>query len=111
MVINEAMASGLPVIVSNHCGCALDLVHQGVNGFTFDPYDIKDLNNLLQQFSCMAPESLAEMGREGQNIVDEVASPERFRDGFEAAAKVALSRPVPKAPHITRLLLDILSLW
>jgi len=110
LVVNEAMASGLPVIVSNHCGCALDLVHEGVNGFTFDPYDTMDLNKLMQQFSCMSPESLAEMGQEGYHIVNLFASPASFRKGFEAAAKVALERPVPEVSLISRLLLEILCL-
>ena len=35
LVVNEAIASGLPVIVSNRCGCAPELVNG--NGFTFDP--------------------------------------------------------------------------
>ena len=37
LVVNEAMASGLPVMVSSACGCAEDLVHDGQNGFIFDP--------------------------------------------------------------------------
>lgn len=37
LVVNEAMACGLPVIVSNRCGCVPDLVHHGQNGFVFDP--------------------------------------------------------------------------
>lgn len=39
--INEAMASGRPVVVSKKVGCAVDLVEEGVNGFYFD------LNNPL----------------------------------------------------------------
>ncbi len=35
LVINEATASSLPVIVSNRCGCAQELVKEGRNGFTF----------------------------------------------------------------------------
>ena len=45
LVVNEAMASGLPVLVSQNCGCALDLVSPGLNGWIFDPmnqYDIAD---------------------------------------------------------------------
>ena len=110
LVVNEAMASGLPVIVSNRCGCASDLVQEGVNGFTFDPYDTTDLNKLLQQFSSMSLESLAEMGQEGYNIVNAFARPESFGKGFESAAKVALKRPVPKTSFISRLLLEILCL-
>lgn len=37
LVVNEAMACGLPVIVSDRCGCVPDLVHDGQNGFVFDP--------------------------------------------------------------------------
>ncbi len=44
------MASGLPVLVSNRCGCAPDLVQEGVNGFTFDPYNIEQLAQLMLSF-------------------------------------------------------------
>src|SRR6185312_5511354 len=33
--INEAMACGRAVLVSDSCGAAPDLVEEGVNGFTF----------------------------------------------------------------------------
>ena len=47
LVVNEAMAAGLPVIVSERCGCAPDLVENGRNGFTFDPYDVDALTHLM----------------------------------------------------------------
>lgn len=43
LVVNEAMASGLPVIVSRGAGCAEDLVLDGENGFTFQPGDTTTL--------------------------------------------------------------------
>ena len=39
LVVNEAMASGLPVLVSRQCGCAPELVAHGTNGYQFDPND------------------------------------------------------------------------
>ena len=33
LAVNEAMAAGLPVVVSRQVGCAVDLVADGVNGF------------------------------------------------------------------------------
>ncbi|MHB9073695.1 MAG: glycosyltransferase [Desulfobaccales bacterium] len=51
LVVNEAMASGLPVLVSKACGCAPDLVQGGVNGFTFDPYDVADMAQLMHYIS------------------------------------------------------------
>lgn len=50
LVVNEAMACGLPVIVSNRCGCVPDLVHDGQNGFVFDPDEPKELVRQLTAF-------------------------------------------------------------
>jgi glycosyltransferase involved in cell wall biosynthesis len=51
LVVNEAMASGLPVLVSRACGCAQDLVQEGINGFTFDPYDVEEIAKLMIRMS------------------------------------------------------------
>lgn len=51
LVVNEAMAAGLPVLVSEKCGCYPDLVKDGVNGFGFDPYDEFALSHLMQHYS------------------------------------------------------------
>ncbi len=37
LVVNEALASGLPVVVSSRCGCAEELVQEESNGFIVDP--------------------------------------------------------------------------
>ena len=50
LVVNEAMASGLPVLVSDRCGCAADLVQEGRNGFTFDPCNVEQLAQLMSRF-------------------------------------------------------------
>lgn len=50
LVVNEAMACGLPVIVSERCGCVTDLVHPGENGFVFDPAQPAQLTQHLVQF-------------------------------------------------------------
>ena len=54
LVVNEAMAAGLPVIVSERCGCAPDLVREGVNGLTFDPCDVAELAGLMERVAAMA---------------------------------------------------------
>jgi len=50
LVVNEALVCGLPVIVSDRCGCVPDLVHDGENGFVFDPDSPEQLTNLLLRF-------------------------------------------------------------
>ena len=50
LVVNEAMACGLPVLVSDRCGCVTDLVHHGQNGFVFSPDQPDQLTHYLLQF-------------------------------------------------------------
>ena len=47
--VNEAMCFSLPVIVSETCGCAPDLVKNGINGFTFQEGDIGALRNAMEK--------------------------------------------------------------
>lgn len=48
LVVNEAMACGLPVLVSSRCGSAADLVREDVNGYTFDPLSVDELASRMQ---------------------------------------------------------------
>jgi len=48
LVVNEAMASGLPILASNRCGCYPDIVHDARNGFSFDPYKEDELFALMK---------------------------------------------------------------
>ncbi len=51
LVVNEAMACGLPVLVSQKCGAAGDLVLPGVNGYVFDPLDVESMRHLLARLA------------------------------------------------------------
>lgn len=48
LVAIEAMASGLPVLVSRNCGCYPDAVREGVNGHSFDPDSPDGLHSLMR---------------------------------------------------------------
>jgi glycosyltransferase involved in cell wall biosynthesis len=54
LVVNEAMASGLPVAVSINVGCANTLVGENQNGFTFDPLDANTLAEKLIGFHMLS---------------------------------------------------------
>jgi glycosyltransferase involved in cell wall biosynthesis len=49
LVVNESLSSGTPVIVSDACGCAPDLVRRGVSGYAFSPGDSGQLESLLRR--------------------------------------------------------------
>jgi glycosyltransferase involved in cell wall biosynthesis len=68
LVVNEAMACGLPVIVSDRCGCAIDLVKYGQNGFTFSPDNQEELSSLLLKFMNNEVDS-EQMGLVSQRII------------------------------------------
>jgi glycosyltransferase involved in cell wall biosynthesis len=50
LIVNEALAAGAPVLVSNRCG-AHELVRNSLNGYTFDPHDHAHLAELLVDLS------------------------------------------------------------
>jgi|UPI000687025A glycosyltransferase involved in cell wall biosynthesis len=107
LVVNEAMASGLPVLVSNRCGCAPDLVEDGRNGFLFDPYDPSTLADAMYQLAAENTDR-ASMGRESQKIVSRW-SPERFAEGLSAATRAALAAARPRPNLVDSAVLQLLS--
>ena len=51
LVVNEAMAAGLPILVSERCGCVPELCHDGINGYSFDPFNVEQLAELMLKMS------------------------------------------------------------
>ena len=49
LVVNEAMATGLPAVVSDHVGCGPDLVTSGETGETHRTGDVADLARALER--------------------------------------------------------------
>jgi len=103
LVVNEAMASGLPVLVSNRCGCAADLVKEGVNGWTFDPTNEEQIADLMLRISCDEDGRL-KMGKKSQEIIAEWG-PDRFASGVKSAVDTALAAPRKKVGLLDRMIL------
>jgi glycosyltransferase involved in cell wall biosynthesis len=107
LVVNEAMASGLPVLISNSCGCAQDLVQDGVNGFTFDPTDVHQLAGLMASLSAFQSFRVSEFGAASRAIISDWG-PERFAQGMKAAAECALKAGPKQAMLVDRVWLAIM---
>lgn len=106
LVVNEAMAAGLPVLVSNRCGCATDLVEDGRNGFLFAPEDVEQLAQAMCRIASPATD-LESLGRESRVIVGHWG-PSAFAQGLAAAVETAIRLPVPMATALDRVLLKYL---
>lgn len=65
--VNEAMVSSLAVLVSDKCGCSLDLVQEGKNGYIFKAGEI---NGLIDGMEKMMHDNLTEeMGKVSKKII------------------------------------------
>jgi 1,2-diacylglycerol 3-alpha-glucosyltransferase len=106
LVVNEAMAGGLPVLVSSRCGCAPDLVHPGRNGFTFDPLDTSSLIQLLRQISTVDCDRTA-MGNASREIIQHW-SPQLFAANLRRAVDIALKIPRCETALWNRLIIQLL---
>lgn len=89
LVVNEAMAAGLPVLVSDRCGCFEDLVLEGINGFGFDPENKEQLTDLMLKMSSGAVDLLAMKQISLQHI--QKYSPDYFARGLKEAVNYALN--------------------
>ncbi|HUT59597.1 MAG TPA: glycosyltransferase [Phycisphaerae bacterium] len=95
-VVNEAMACGLPVVVSGAAGCAADLVEEGGNGWRCDPSSPSEMAQTLVRM-CMVPLAQRQaMGLRSRQIVAKWDL-YRYAEGLWKAATVALDRSARRA--------------
>ena len=106
LVVNEAMASELPVLVSQPCGCAIDLVKEGENGYTFVSSNASVLTELLLKISLMDSSSRKKMGQRSRSIISDWGA-ERFAGGFRSAAEAALQAPAKGAKTLAMVVLEV----
>ena len=106
LVVNEAMAAGLPVLVSDRCGCAADLIHDGENGFTFHPRDTSKLAELICNLHGSA-ELCRKLSSNSLKIIDGW-TPSGFASGLQRAVECALKVGPRRVSVFHRVLLSIL---
>lgn len=68
LVVNEGMLCGLPVLVSNICGCSLDLVKNNKNGYIINPLELNDISEKI--FEILYNRDHIEMGKESLKIMN-----------------------------------------
>jgi len=107
LVVNEAMAAGVPILISERCGCAQDLVIDGQNGYQFSPFDIGDMAHVLVRFSRLSDDGCRAMGLTSKQIISDWG-PDRFAQGLYVAAGQATQDQTPSRNWIAQQLLNLL---
>jgi glycosyltransferase involved in cell wall biosynthesis len=84
LVVNEAMASKLPIIISDAAGCAEDLVQDGWNGLKFVSGDTNQLSVLMKNIASDEQQRCS-MGTRSYDRI-QLYSPEICANGIATAA-------------------------
>ena len=87
LVVNEAMACGMPVIVSNKCGSAFDVVKENQNGYTFDPYKVEELTNVFNKF-VEESDKIVPFGKKSKEIIKRFSPEQVAEEMYEGFKKV-----------------------
>jgi len=70
LAINEAMASSKPVLISDKCGAAEDLVQNGINGYTFESNNIQSMISKME-LVITQKDQLEIMGKQSYAIIQD----------------------------------------
>jgi len=107
LVVNEAMACGLPVLVSTRCGCSTELVVESRNGHLFHPDHPHILAKQMLSLSTMPNEVLAEMGEASTRIISQWGV-DRFATSMQAVVESGLRLGPRAVSRLERALLALL---
>jgi glycosyltransferase involved in cell wall biosynthesis len=88
LVVNEAMICQMPVLVSDKCGSAYDLVKEGQNGYTFSPYSVEELIEKMQLICPKTDEDLKQMGEKSKEIIQQFSPQNVAFEMYEGFKKV-----------------------
>lgn len=71
VVVNEAMACGLPLVLSSQVGAGFDLLQEGenLNGFSFKSESSEDLAQVLARMSELSISQLQAMGQASERLI------------------------------------------
>ncbi len=89
VVVNEALASGLPVLGSVYSQAVEELIQDGMNGWRFRPDDDADVIRALSEVFSLAPGELGAMRSRCRESIDAVTP---------GATAAALARAITNSP-------------
>ena len=88
LVVNEAMACGIPAVVSDAVGCAPDLIEPGLTGATYPVGNVHALANAIQSVLRLDEGTVRRQLAEKM----EIYSPVHAAEGIIQGARTLMSR-------------------
>jgi glycosyltransferase involved in cell wall biosynthesis len=100
LVVNEALAVGVPVILADNCGARDQLVRTGVNGYVIEPDNVAGLAHFMRLLDT----DEAEWARLAVNsgAFRALAGTEHFVEGVEGVLAVLSRRPTARDRSLDR---------
>jgi glycosyltransferase involved in cell wall biosynthesis len=89
LVVNEAMAAGLPVLGSTYAQAVEELVQDGVNGWTFDPANPRGMGRAIKRAMATPTQALDAMRAAAMATVD-LITPDRTAERMLEACRLVL---------------------
>ena len=87
LVVNEAMACGLPIVTTTAAGCASDMIVEGENGFIVEPQNVDALHEAMRRI--VYDELREKMGEKSYEILRTRFSLDNAVNGFLDAIQFA----------------------
>jgi glycosyltransferase involved in cell wall biosynthesis len=94
LVVNEALAAGVPVFGSCYSQAVLELVRDGVNGWTFHPDRPQELEHALDRMLAADLTTLGNMRKSARISISHL-TPEFGAAGFLQAIRLVSDSSVP----------------
>ncbi|MES2375627.1 MAG: glycosyltransferase family 4 protein [Bacteroidota bacterium] len=93
LVVNEAMAAGLPVILSERIHAATVLLKEGENGYAFDPYNVDEIAQKILQFINLNISAKKEMSAKSLAIISTMSYENMGNELLAVLNKMAMQKP------------------
>ncbi|MFM8364997.1 MAG: glycosyltransferase family 4 protein [Verrucomicrobiota bacterium] len=91
LVVNEAMAAGLPVLSSRNVGAAEELVEEGVTGFLFEPQSVDDIARAMTRVVSLDSSERCKMSAAARVMVEQKTPKRAFGEGLARLLEISTS--------------------
>lgn len=106
LVVNEAMAAGLPVLLSDKINAGKALLQEDVNGYSFNPNNVNEMADKLSKFIALDAAAKKQMSNNSLKIIDRMSYKNMVQEFVTALNKIN-SKKLKKSGIIATILIKL----